>query len=288
MTAFYPYKNFFYNQFHGMSNLVVTTVGHEQSSPGFVHLPDVRKSYTLHFCVKGKGVLRANNLSFPVSVGDVMLIYPNVKIRPQADRKDPWHLYWVGFTGSEARLLTDAIGFSPLKPVIPISHQNWDKTRDAFLDVYEGRGDSPAQIIQMTGKLYCCIAYLMTQTSNPFPRSSGFEYVETACAFIAENYHKRISVLDIAEAAGVSRSCLYRSFVANLSMSPLEYLTDYRIKASCALLDRKNLPLKEIAFLCGFSNALYFSQVFKSVMGISPSLYLKHVSDKNNAFSPSE
>ncbi|HPZ15368.1 MAG TPA: AraC family ligand binding domain-containing protein, partial [Sphaerochaeta sp.] len=114
MATFVPYKNYFYNQLHGMSSLVVATVGKEQSSPGFVHRPDVRAFYTLHFCIRGKGTLRTSNKTHTVVPGDLMLIYPNVKIYPKADRQDPWELCWVGFTGSDARLLTDAIGFTPL------------------------------------------------------------------------------------------------------------------------------------------------------------------------------
>jgi len=90
MATFVPYKNYFYNQLHGMSSLVVATVGKEQSSPGFVHRPDVRAFYTLHFCIRGKGTLRTSNKTHTVVPGDLMLIYPNVKIYPKADRQDPW------------------------------------------------------------------------------------------------------------------------------------------------------------------------------------------------------
>ena len=278
MATFVPYKNYFYNQLHGMSSLVVATVGKEQSSPGFVHRPDVRAFYTLHFCIRGKGTLRTSNKTHTVVPGDLMLIYPNVKIYPKADRQDPWELCWVGFTGSDARLLTDAIGFTPLTPIMATEPRSKEKIEQLFMNIYESRGDLPAQIVAMTGKLYSCLAFLMGQTIRAFAKNPSFEYVESACEFIAANYGNKIRVDEIAQAVGVSRSSLYRAFMTNLSMSVQEYLTDYRVKASCNLLEKRELGLKEVAYRCGFANSLYYSQVFKRVMGFPPTEYRKHLS----------
>lgn len=278
MATFVPYKNYFYNQFHGMASLVVTAVGKEQSPPGFVHGPEVRPVYSLHFCLKGKGTLRTSNKTHHVGVGDLLLICPNIKVYPKADRQDPWELSWVGFVGSDARLLTDALGLSSLNPVAHTSERSWPKIEKLFEEIYANRGDRPSHIVAMTGALYTCIAYLMEQSCNSFAQAPGFEYIEAALQFIADNYSKKITVDEIAQAAGVSRSCLYRAFMANLSTSVQEYVTEYRVRASCTLLEQGDLGLKEVAYRCGFANALYYSQVFKRVMGVPPTRYRAHLS----------
>lgn len=275
MAIFVPYKNYFYSQFRGMSSMVVTTVGTEQSPPGFVHGPDIRVSYILHFCLKGKGTLHVGNCPHLVKAGNLMLIYPNVKIIPKADRQDPWELCWVGFTGSDARLLTDAIGFTPLKPVMQTNERDREKIKYCFEEIYGSRGDRPSQVVDMTGKLYSCLSFLMGQANQSFSRNPSYVYIEVACQYIADNYAKKITVDEIAEAVGISRSCLYRAFMTNLSLSVQDYLTEYRIKASCNLLEKGRLGLKEVAYQCGFASSLYYSQVFKRVMGFPPSRYLK-------------
>ena len=273
MAKFVPYKNYFYNRLHGMSSLVVTAVGTEQSPPGFVHGPEVRTFHTLHFCLKGSGVLRMNTLEHDVGVGDLMLIYPKIKVYPKADRQNPWELIWVGFNGADARLLTSAIGLSPTSPVVHTNTLDRQRIKQAFDAVYNARGDRPSQIVAMTGALYALLSLLMELSGTPFPYTSGQEYIDPACDFIALNFNRSITVEDIARHVGVSRSCLYRAFINNLSQSPQEYLTSYRIKFSCSLLEQSNLPLKEIAYRCGFSSSLYYSKVFKSVMGVPPSEY---------------
>lgn len=279
MATFVPYKTYFYNQFHGMASLIVTSIGKEQSPPGFVHGPEIRTSYSLHFCLKGGGTVRINNRVYPVKAGQLMLVYPNMKVYPKADHQNPWELCWVGFTGADARLLTEAIGFSPFHPVVDMPCNSHNQIEALFMDVYANRGDRPAQIVGMTAKLYSCLSFLMAQTMHAFPHTPGCEYVHPACDYISLHYQEKLTIDDIAAVVGVSRSCLFRAFKANMAMSPLDYLTEHRVKASCNLLEQGNLSIKEIAYQCGFSSPLYYSKVFKKVMGICPKQYMDHISN---------
>ena len=79
---------------------------------------------------------------------------------------------------------------------------------------------------------------------------------------------------DIAKAVGVSRSHLYRVFIAAVGQSPIDYLTAYRVDEACALLKNTNLSIAEIAVSVGFFDQFYFSRVFKKVKGMPPSRYI--------------
>ena len=59
------------------------------------------------------------------------------------------------------------------------------------------------------------------------------------------------------------------------------YLKKYRIKKACELLESTDKKMYEIAFLVGYDNPQYFSNVFKSVMGITPKAYLRNRNPKN-------
>ena len=104
--------------------------------------------------------------------------------------------------------------------------------------------------------------------------SSSSQYVLSAIKFIQFNYSHDISVDDIAKAVGVSRSHLYRVFMANVGQSPIDYLTHYRISEACSLLKSSSLSIAEIAVSVGFFDQFYFSRVFKKVKGVPPSKYL--------------
>lgn len=64
-----------------------------------------------------------------------------------------------------------------------------------------------------------------------------------------------------------------RLFKKETGMSPLEYLTSLRMKNAEYLLgirDENGYTIGDVAQMCGFGNALYFSRVFKKYFDCSP------------------
>ena len=98
-------------------------------------------------------------------------------------------------------------------------------------------------------------------------------YVERAKDYIASSYSYPITVEDVADYTGISRSYLFRAFQAYQKQSPKEYLTEYRIRQACHLLRETGLSVASIAYSVGFEDNLYFSKAFKKKMQMSPSQY---------------
>jgi AraC family transcriptional regulator len=49
-----------------------------------------------------------------------------------------------------------------------------------------------------------------------------------------------------------------------------EYLRKLKVQKSIALIKNSELPLTEIAYLCGFSDQSHFTKVFKETLGFLP------------------
>lgn len=97
----------------------------------------------------------------------------------------------------------------------------------------------------------------------------------TMLSFIQEQYEKKLTLEQIAAAAAISpRECL-RCFRGTIGISPMEYLTDYRIQAAKTLLETTRLPVTEIAGRTGFGSSAYFSKIFHRGCGKTPSQYRK-------------
>ena len=70
---------------------------------------------------------------------------------------------------------------------------------------------------------------------------------------------------------------LRKLFKKEMGVTPLEYLTSLRMKKAEIMLSSlwtKDYSISEIAELCGYDNALYFSRVFRKWFGCSPSRYV--------------
>jgi AraC family transcriptional regulator of arabinose operon len=77
-----------------------------------------------------------------------------------------------------------------------------------------------------------------------------------------------------------SHICMNYNYVSGLfkkktGMSIMEYHEKVRMSEAAALLRGSNLNISEVSDRLGFRDPLYFSRVFKKVMGYSPSEYMK-------------
>jgi Transcriptional regulator containing an amidase domain and an AraC-type DNA-binding HTH domain len=77
----------------------------------------------------------------------------------------------------------------------------------------------------------------------------------------------------VARHVGICRSRLYRAFEEYMNTSPTKYLTRFRMRQACLLLEKTELSVKAVAFSVGFEDPLYFSRRFREVIGRAPSAY---------------
>jgi two-component system response regulator YesN len=95
--------------------------------------------------------------------------------------------------------------------------------------------------------------------------------IRRALLFIAEHYSEQISLEDAAACAGTSPAHLSRLFSTETGTTFSHQLTQFRIARSCKELNKGTLSIKEIAVLCGYHDANYFSRAFKNTLGMTPS-----------------
>ena len=109
------------------------------------------------------------------------------------------------------------------------------------------------------------------------------EKMKAMMRFIHAHYHESISVDDIAKEAHISKRVCFRLFQENLHMTPLEYMTSYRLRKACQRLADTNESITQIAYSCGLGSSSYFGKIFRERYGCTPAAYRKdwHDCDKN-------
>ncbi len=268
------YKQSFKQNFTDNIALSVFSCGLEKCVSGFTWGPGIRDHYLIHLVVSGKGIYQTNGAQYHLQAGDLFLVKPSQLNSYIADPTDPWEYAWVGFNGANANKLVAQLPFSDVKP-----HHHSDIADTLYLslrNMYDSRGLTCANESEMIGHLYLFMANLMKETTHAEPKNtnSSSQYVLNAIKFIQFNYSHDISIDDVSKSVGVSRSHLYRVFISNLGLSPIDYLTNYRVEEACNLLKTSNLSIAEIAISVGFFDQFYFSRVFKKATGVPPSKYL--------------
>ena len=266
------YKNSYKVTEKELVSLSVYNVGFQNCDPLCQWGPGIRDHYLIHYIISGKGYYKVNNRTYTLVAGDTFLVYPNTEVLYYADENEPWEYAWVGFTGSDASLILQATDFSVQSPVI---HQTalGERIHRQLLHIYDARGNEFEHAVEMTGRLYTMLAMFMHGASKTSEHNTSANYVQKGIEYISANYSYNITVEDIADYVGLSRSHLFRSFENILGQSPKEYLTDFRMRQACYLLEHSSLSITAIANSIGFDNSLYFSKTFHKFKGIAPKEY---------------
>jgi methylphosphotriester-DNA--protein-cysteine methyltransferase len=90
---------------------------------------------------------------------------------------------------------------------------------------------------------------------------------------LLENALSFVSVREMANAAHVSPSKLYKLFKAHQGVTPAEILNRKRIEAACKFLEQNQQSVSEIALEVGFNSLSAFNANFKRLMQVPPLEY---------------
>ncbi len=272
-----PYKQSYNQNLIDNVSLTIFNCGLQSCTSGHSWGPGIRDHFLIHFVVSGKGRYTCGDKTYYLKAGDMFLVKPSQVVHYIADENEPWEYYWVGFNGTYAQKVVSSLPFKDSMPVY--TPKDFDSCKEYLYQIYAHSGNSMSHSTAMVGYLYLFLARLIEESSLMSPAASVTQssYVIEAIKFIQFNYSSDISVDDIANAVGISRSHLYRVFVSNLGQSPIDYLTEYRINEACNLIRNTNLSISQIAVSVGFFDQFYFSRVFKKIKKIPPSKYLQSI-----------
>jgi len=104
-------------------------------------------------------------------------------------------------------------------------------------------------------------------------RGLGDRRLVTAIRLLHEDPGKEWTVEQLAREAALSRSAFFHRFRRVMGLTPIEYLTSWRMALAKNLLGRGNAGMHEIAEQVGYGSASAFSTAFTRFVGLPPSKY---------------
>lgn len=115
--------------------------------------------------------------------------------------------------------------------------------------------------------------------SLPFRYRLGavFSYLESHLTEV-------VSIDELTELAGMSKSTLLRAFHAVCGQPPIRYHQIKRIEKACWYIQHGRNSMTELAELLGYNDSNYFSRQFRQIMGCSPREYRKSLKFGPGAF----
>ncbi|GEA52150.1 AraC family transcriptional regulator [Vibrio inusitatus NBRC 102082] len=99
------------------------------------------------------------------------------------------------------------------------------------------------------------------------------EKIEKLSHFIDSNYHKPITLGDLAKHLCTSESSIHRMFEAHFRESFSQYLKKFRLNHAAELLVQTKQPIQLIAENVGYHNQANFNRLFKQYKQMTPRQY---------------
>jgi AraC family transcriptional regulator of arabinose operon len=213
------------------------------------------------------------------SDGDLVLIKPNTRhdygVEPTLQR---WDLLWSHFHTRPHWI--EWLDWPVVAPGILLLHLDGATRKDVTARFHEchtlasgaRRRHEELAMTALEGLL------LAVDAVNPKSTQSGADdRVLDAMDYACRNLSKRLTLDDLADAAGLSVSRFAHLFREQTGSTPQGFVEQQRIAQARQLLELSSRSVKQIARDVGFDTQVYFSQRFKKVVGVGPRQYRRNV-----------
>jgi len=235
---------------------------------------NLNTGHVLTFCISGSASFNLidENISFDVKPGDICYFPPYSKRTGHSNPDDPWKyisiLFGMDFIKGDPEKYFDSLRglISPAPPNAPALFEN-------ILKCWIGR--SPGSIISCRSMILELLAALIQQKEYSYCSSTHYRIIAQVRSYLYKHMSEHITIDEIADHLGVSRSYLRSTFSKVMKMTVKQYLNLIRVSYARDLLSDGETDVSGAAMRTGFNDVFYFSRVFHKIMGCPPSQYRK-------------
>ena len=221
--------------------------------------------YIFGFVTNGKITLASEEKHIDLGCGSAFLIKPSVSFRVLGD--DSFSYFYISFYGRRANEIVGRLDRAEEISSFDLS-EHFERITPFVLDCIKRAEGENTDILSE-----CTLLYLFSYLSVKKNDSDALLMNIIKCT--EDNFTDiRFSLGTLAEKLNYDAKYLSFYFKKQKKITFSEYLRELRIKHSVFLIEQGITSIKNVALLSGFSDALYFSKVFKKVMGKSPKEYI--------------
>ena len=105
--------------------------------------------------------------------------------------------------------------------------------------------------------------------------------VRRAIRHVEEHYAEPLYNAILARVSGLSESAFNRLFRRHQGVSPMQFVTQVRVREVAHMLANSSRSLDDIAERCGFPNRAYLARIFRQITGEPPASFRRrHIFEK--------
>lgn len=156
----------------------------------------------------------------------------------------------------------------------PLVLENMQGVKVHLIEIVEAFGEAELYKSEACSALLKSVLTKIALASLHSERQS-LDVINAVLEYFMQNLDKEMTNKDIGKFIGYHPNYINRLMLKHTGITLRQHLINIRLDAARNLLMNAHIPIYEIAEKCGFKNAAYFSNRFKSKYKMSPIEYRK-------------
>ncbi|EIT84827.1 transcriptional regulator [Fictibacillus macauensis ZFHKF-1] len=223
--------------------------------------------YLFLYTTKGTGHIELNGETVSVKPGDAIVVEKSdVTVKDVVE----WEFMYVVLNGEIAKKSWDCyIIEQGMRTYLPLHSPLITLLYEINQEVYAKKINDP---YIASSRAYQFSMTLRRESQESLVQELP-ESLQSAVRCIHKQLSSPLSVDMLAQVAGLSKYYFIQQFQRHLNETPMQYVTNQRMKRAMKWLSVSDMSIGEIAKRSGYESSNYFSKVFKRVSGESPSSF---------------
>jgi len=248
----------------------------------------LQKCYEINYIVSGKGWFEKNGVKYDVKQGDIFVSIPGEIHDGQADSKDPFRCFYIGFAFNNKYTTHGSLNsLSYIEKMLqklqrPVSEDLFS-IHMPFQRLLEEIANNIDEYSRLMIEMY--LYQILIITYRNFYDSEKQKYfmhsmkntnsnvIYKIICYIENNLLSMHKLQTIGNALGYSYSYLSRVFAKEIGLTLQDYCIRRKIDKALELLRSGEFTITEVADKLGYKSVHSFSKSFKKIVGISPTQY---------------
>lgn len=232
------------------------------------------KNYVIGVVEAGSRDFVCNGKSYVINAGDILLINPGQAHGCEQIGSENLHYFSFNISTEVMQKVMFELGGKYTLPHFRKSVVKSPQISSSLLDLKEiiigGCNDFAKEelfllIMEQLAEIDCAERIKRDRSRNE-------EKINKICTYLKRNFYRSITLDELSAVSSVSKYHLIRSFTKVKGISPHKYLETVRIEKSKQLLEW-GCPLAQVALKVGFTDQSHFTNLFKSLIGVTPKVY---------------
>lgn len=225
--------------------------------------------YSMNLVTEGEGIFEFDNRRYILKKGDIFFVFPSTPYNI-ISKKSLKYIY-ISYIGIRSNKIMDTIKITKTSPYF----EKHEKLINFWTEALQTAHLGNIEMLSESVLLYT-FSIIGNTAAVKEDKASIPDMSLKIKKYIDENFFDADLSLDlISKKYSYNPKYISTAFKKQMQISFKQYLNTIRIQKACELMTEGLTCIKDIAYMCGFKDQMYFSKVFKKKIGVTPSEHIE-------------